>query len=91
MSGAEAKRLAFFIFWNVLGPAAARHHLEAADLEPFLGGSKDEAKEAFRYFDVAGAGKITIKGMADAVLRIYGEIDTDTYPDSSIWVSKQEN
>ncbi|KAK9829569.1 hypothetical protein WJX72_006541 [[Myrmecia] bisecta] len=67
-SQSEAKKLAFYIFWNVKSKHD-RNHVVKEDFHPFL--SKDRIDEAFETLDLDKDGKISLGDMRDSVLKIY--------------------
>ena len=54
---AEARKLAFYLFWNVKGDMG-RNHVLLEDLEHFL--QPDLAEQAFAMLDRDGNGKVTL-------------------------------
>jgi hypothetical protein len=54
-SSAQARRLAFYLFWNVKADYT-RNYIQQADLEHFMPASK--AAKAFAMFDQDGDGKV---------------------------------
>lgn len=69
-SSAQARRLAFYLFWNVKADYT-RNYIQQADLEHFMPASK--AAKAFAMFDQDGDGKVTLHNARDAVIRVYKE------------------
>ncbi|CAL8466858.1 g6394 [Coccomyxa elongata] len=66
----EARRLAFYLFWNVRA-SHDREFVVLEDLCCFL--PTDKAKAALSVLDVDGDGKISLDDMRDAVISIYKE------------------
>ena len=54
---AEAKKLAFYLFYNIKGETA-RNHLVEEDLAPFL--RPELAREAFQMLDTDGNEKVNL-------------------------------
>ena len=53
----EARKLAFYLFWNIKGDMA-RNHVVLEDLEAFL--QPELAEQAFALLDSDGSGKVTL-------------------------------
>eukprot|EP00208_Stichococcus_sp_RCC1054_P005886 CAMPEP_0206144266 /NCGR_PEP_ID=MMETSP1473-20131121/23556_1 /ASSEMBLY_ACC=CAM_ASM_001109 /TAXON_ID=1461547 /ORGANISM="Stichococcus sp, Strain RCC1054" /LENGTH=1146 /DNA_ID=CAMNT_0053540037 /DNA_START=541 /DNA_END=3978 /DNA_ORIENTATION=- len=70
-SAKEARRLAYFLFWNVLPTGVQRDHVTQEDLEAFL--SPDKVRAALDSLDLDKDGHISLQDMRDAVLQIYKE------------------
>lgn len=64
----EAKRLAFYIFWNVKRDFA-RNYVVQSDLKPFL--SKAKAKAAFSYLDANDSGRVGQSELLASVIQIF--------------------
>ncbi|KAK9845183.1 hypothetical protein WJX84_001954 [Apatococcus fuscideae] len=64
----EAKKLAFYLFWNVK-PFFHRNFILQEDIEHFL--PPDAAKLCFDSLDMDGDGKVSLHDMREAVLKIY--------------------
>lgn len=60
---AEAKKLAFFLFYNIKGDTA-RNHLVEEDLSGFM--RPELAREAFQMLDVDGNEKVNLHVSASA-------------------------
>ena len=56
-SQSEARKLAFYLFWNIKGDMA-RNHVILEDLEAFL--QPELAEQAFAMLDTDGSGKVTL-------------------------------
>ena len=69
-SDKEAKKLAFYLFWNIKPFALERNYLLPEDLEQFYGDPK-EAQEAFELLDISGDGQITLKEIRDVIVNMY--------------------
>ena len=65
----EAKKLAFYLFWNIK-PFFDRNYILPEDLEHFYMTPK-EAQEAFEMLDISGDGQITLKEIRDSIVTIY--------------------
>ncbi|KAK9823582.1 hypothetical protein WJX72_003976 [[Myrmecia] bisecta] len=66
----EAKKLAFYLFWNVR-QSFDRNYIVFEDLVYFLPAEK--AAQALKVLDVDGDGKISLPDIRDAVIQIYKE------------------
>ncbi|KAL0029403.1 hypothetical protein WJX77_004930 [Trebouxia sp. C0004] len=66
----EAKKLAFYLFWNIK-PSFNRTYILPEDLEHFLEPGK--AQQAFDILDVDGDGQVTLHNIRDAVVNVYQE------------------
>ncbi|KAL0039998.1 hypothetical protein WJX79_001782 [Trebouxia sp. C0005] len=66
----EAKKLAFYLFWNIK-PSFNRTYILPEDLEHFL--EPEKAQQAFDILDVDGDGQVTLHNIRDAVVTIYQE------------------
>lgn len=66
----EAKKLAFYLFWNIK-PYFDRNYVLPEDLEYFLPAHK--AAKAFDLLDVDSDGRVTLHDIRDAVLNVYSE------------------
>ncbi|KAL3160440.1 hypothetical protein ABBQ32_010760 [Trebouxia sp. C0010 RCD-2024] len=66
----EAKKLAFYLFWNIK-PSFNRTYILPEDLEHFL--EPEKAQQAFDILDVDGDGQVTLHNIRDAVVSIYQE------------------
>ncbi|KAA6420817.1 MAG: small conductance mechanosensitive ion channel family [Trebouxia sp. A1-2] len=64
----EAKKLAFYLFWNMRA-TLSRNHVLLEDVEYFL--DKTKAKECFDMLDLDRDGKISLQDMRDAVVSVY--------------------
>ncbi|KAK9863795.1 hypothetical protein WJX84_010731 [Apatococcus fuscideae] len=67
----EAKKLAFYLFWNIK-PFFDRTYILPEDLEHFYMTPK-EAREAFEMLDISGDGQITLAEIRDSIVSIYRE------------------
>ena len=65
----EAKKLAFYLFWNIK-PFFDRTYILPEDLEHFYMTPK-EAQEAFEMLDISGDGQITLAEIRDSIVTIY--------------------
>ena len=65
----EAKKLAFYLFWNIK-PFFDRTYILPEDLEHFYMTPK-EAQEAFEMLDISGDGQITLAEIRDSIVSIY--------------------
>ncbi|GAX78241.1 hypothetical protein CEUSTIGMA_g5683.t1 [Chlamydomonas eustigma] len=68
----EAKRLAFFLYCNVLGRNLTRPYIVPRDLEAFFD-SPEEVRACFKILDVDNDGQATLSNMVDAIVLIYKE------------------
>ncbi|KAK9815600.1 hypothetical protein WJX72_006571 [[Myrmecia] bisecta] len=66
----EAKKLAFYLFWNIK-PYFDRNYIMPEDLEHFLPPKK--AQQAFEMLDIDGDGQVSLHDIRDAVIQIYQE------------------
>ena len=64
----QAKRAAFYIYWNVK-PDSARSYIIAADFEELL--PLEQSREAFALRDQDGNGQLTPKELCRGVTEIY--------------------
>ncbi|DBA70449.1 TPA: hypothetical protein ACH3X2_011857 [Trebouxia sp. C0005] len=66
----EARKLAFFLYWNIK-PTFTRNHILPEDLEPFL--NAKHAAEAFEMLDDDKDGHASLKDVRSAVCNIFKE------------------
>jgi len=69
-SKAQARRLAFYLFWNIKADFS-RNYIVREDLEHFLPARK--AAKAFALLDTDNDGKVTLHNTRDAVIQVYKE------------------
>lgn len=64
----QAKRAAFYIYWNVK-PDSARSYIIAEDFQELL--PLEQSREAFAILDQDGNGQLTPKELVRGVTQIY--------------------
>eukprot|EP00798_Chlamydomonas_sp_ICE-L_P026211 gene26211-11942_t len=71
-SKVEAKRLAFSLYWNVMGMNLQRSYVSPEDLLHFFD-FPEEALACFNILDQDGDGKVTLSEIVDVIVKVYKE------------------